>query len=185
MSDGPPGPRILPLDDDRDPPSLNIFRTLAKNRPLAKGFLSLGGHLLGGNVLPSREREIVILRVGWRANSEYEFGQHTTIGLAAGLSQAEIGRLTVDGCNGWSTDDAALIRLVDELCDSDVVGQETWTALASRWSESELLELLVLAGFYRLVSGMLNSVGVALEAKTPGWPASVADRRAASREASA
>jgi alkylhydroperoxidase family enzyme len=184
MSDGPTGPRIVPLDDDRDPPPLNIFRTLAKNRPLSKGFLSLGGHLLGGGVLPAREREIVILRVGWRANSEYEFGQHTIIGLDAGLTQEEVERLAVADPVEWSGDDAALIAMVDELCDADVVSDRTWNALATRWSESELLELLLLAGFYRLVSGMLNSVGVALEPTTPGWPESSAGRRTAPRESS-
>jgi 4-carboxymuconolactone decarboxylase len=182
MSDGPLGPRILPLDDDRDPPPLNIFRTLARNRPLSKSFLSLGGHLLTGGVLPAREREIVILRVGWRANSEYEFGQHTRIGLDSGLSQAEVERLTVADPTGWSHDDSALIRLVDELCDADVVSEDTWDRLAVRWSERELLELLLLAGFYRMVSGMLNSVGVALEPHTQGWPDGAIGRRTAPRE---
>jgi 4-carboxymuconolactone decarboxylase len=183
MTDGPLAPRILPIDDDRTPPPLNIFRTLARNRDLAKGFLALGGHLLGGNVLPAREREIVILRVGWRANSEYEFGQHTRIGLEAGLTTQEIERLAVPGTAGWSPADAVLVQLVDELCQADLVTEATWDALAARWSEPQLLELLVLAGFYRLVSGMLNSVGVALEPHTAGWPASAAEtRRRAPRE---
>lgn len=178
MSDGPLGPRILPLDDDRDPPPLNIFRTLAKNRALSKGFLALGGHLLSGGVLPPRDRELVILRVGWRANSEYEFGQHTRIGLDAGLTQDEIARLADADRAGWSGEDAVLIRMVDELCEDDVVSQDTWDQLAARWSEPELLELLLLAGFYRLVSGMLNSVGVPLEPHTPGWPDGAVGRRA-------
>src|SRR3954466_2478461 len=82
--------RIEPLADGVPGlPPLNIFRTIARNEPLAKGFLSLGGHLLRGEGLPAREREIVILRTGWRAQSEYEFGQHTAIGLAAGLTAQE------------------------------------------------------------------------------------------------
>ena len=44
------------------------------------------------------------------------------------------------------------------------------------------IALLVLAGYYRLVSGMLNSVGVALESETPGWPAGAAVRLRAPRE---
>jgi 4-carboxymuconolactone decarboxylase len=183
MTDGPAQPRIDPLPDDHEPPKLNIFRTLERNRALYKGFLRLGGHLLTAGVLPEREREIVILRTGWRAGSEYEFGQHTVIGRRAGLSDAEIEWLADSGSGGWDDADGALVRLVDELCDDDMVSESTWTALSARWNDEELLELLVLAGFYRLVSGMLNSVGVALEPATPGWPPSASPPRKAPREA--
>src|SRR3954452_1755252 len=149
---------------------LNIFLTLAKNPPLFDAFTAFGGHLLFKGSLPARDREIVILRVGRRAQTEYEFGQHTVIGKQAGLTDDEVARLARDGVDGWTDDDAALIRGADELCDNDVVSDETWRALTSRWDEPQLLEVLMLAGYYRLVSGVLNSAGVALEAGTPGWP---------------
>ncbi len=184
MTTGPSQPRIAPRPVDPDRPALNIFRTLSTNKPLAKGFLALGGHLLQGDVLPAREREIVILRVGWRSGSEYEFGQHTVIGRSAGLSSDEIDRLADAGDGSWSPEDQALVDLVDELCDDNVVSEATWQALHSRFDDAAMLELLVLAGFYRLVSGMLNSVGVALEPTTPGWPATATSRRRAPREES-
>lgn len=167
----PAHPRIAPLPPkDGEQPVLNIFRTLGRNRPLHKGFLTLGGHLLGGGALPAREREIVILRTGFRARSEYEFGQHTRIGRDAGLSDVEIARLADAASGGWSDDDQALVDMVDELCAHDVVSEPTWRRLRARWDDEHLLELLVLAGYYRLVSGLLNSVGVPLEPQTPGWP---------------
>ena len=164
-------------------PELNIFRTIGRNEALAKGFLALGGKLLSGHGIPAREREIVILRTGWRGQSEYEFGQHTTIGLSVGLTSAEIAALADAGEGSWSQDDAALIAMVDDLCAADVVSEPTWLLLRKRWSDEELLELLVLAGYYRLVSGLLNSAGVALEAGTPGWPEGAAARLVAPREA--
>jgi len=154
----------------RDGPPLNIFRTLAHEPDLFRAFSRLGGYLLRDGRLPGREREIVILRVGWRCGSEYEFGQHTVIGRAAGLTDDEIGRLARDSVGDWSAEDAALVHLADELCASDVVADSTWRALATRWDAGQLLELLVLAGYYRLVSGLLSSAGVALEPTTPGWP---------------
>lgn len=183
MTEAPTRPRISPLPPaDDEPAPLNIFRTLAHNRPLASGFLQLGGHLLRGGVLPEREREIVILRVGFRAASEYEFGQHTRIGTEAGLTADEIARLADSGGGSWNDDDAALVTMVDELCEDDLVSEQTWQRLRGRWSEAEVLELLVLAGYYRLVSGMLNSVGVALEPTTPGWPEGARVRRRAPRQ---
>ena len=181
MTTVPAAPRIAPADTDADPPPLNIFRTLSRNRDLYKGFLGLGTHLLGGDTLPAREREIVILRAGWRCGSEYEFGQHTAIGQLVGMADAEIAALADAAEFAWSGEDRALIAMVDELCADDIVSDETWSALAGRWSDEQLLELLVLAGYYRLVSGFLNSVGVALEAQTPGWPEGASPRRSAPR----
>jgi 4-carboxymuconolactone decarboxylase len=182
MTEGPPQPRILPMTDDRDPPSLNIFRTVKRNRGLYKGFLGLGFYLLDGGGLPAREREIVILRVGWRAASEYEFAQHSALGTRAGLSQREIGWLADVGPSAWAPDDLALVHLADELCDNDLVSDATWNALADRWSQAEILEFLVLAGFYRMVSGVLNSAGVPLERGAAGWPSAATAKRHAPRE---
>ncbi|HET7309952.1 MAG TPA: carboxymuconolactone decarboxylase family protein [Mycobacteriales bacterium] len=171
------GPRIDPLTPDEaahllgETRPLNIFLTLARNEDLFTSFLSLGSYLLSRKgTIPRREREIVILRVGWRCGSDYEFGQHTLIGKHVGLTDDEIGRLATQGLDGWSGQDAALVAMSDELCRDDVVSDATWARLAEQWSQPQLLELLVLAGFYRLVSGFLRSVGVQREPGTPGFP---------------
>ena len=150
---------------------LNIFGVLGKHPKLLKRFNLMGGFLLNKGLLPPREREIVILRVGWNARSRYEFGQHTLIGRQCGLTDAEIAALTGDpDAFAWSPDDRALIALADDLHADDCVSDATWAALAARWTEPELIELLLLAGFYRMVSGFLNSTGVELDDGVPGFP---------------
>ena len=153
----------------RDGVPLNIFGVLAHHPRLLKRFNLMGGLLLNGGRLPAREREIVVLRVGWNAQARYEFGQHTIIGREAGLTDDEITSLTRDD-GDWSDDDRTLIAMADELHADDCVSSATWQRLASRWDQAELVELLVLAGFYRLVSGFLNSAGVQLDDGVPGFP---------------
>jgi 4-carboxymuconolactone decarboxylase len=183
----PARPRIDPIDLDEvtddelrttlagalthDGRPLNIFGVLAHHPKLLKRFNLLGGFLLNKGLLPERERELVILRVGWNARAVYEFGQHTVIGRRCGLTDDEVAALTraVDD-HGWSADDRALIALADDLAADDCVSDETWSALTGRWSDAELVELLVVAGFYRLVSGFLNSAGVQLDDGVPGFP---------------
>ena len=60
---------------------LNIFGVLGTHPKLLKRFNLLGGFLLNKGLIPEREREIVILRVGWNARAVYEFGQHTLIAV--------------------------------------------------------------------------------------------------------
>lgn len=188
MSERPTTARIAPVDltaDDVDPElaqiletalthdgtPLNIFGVLGRHPKLLKRFNLLGGFLLNKGLLPERERELVILRIGWNARAQYEFGQHTIIGLRCGLTDDEITAITQPtGGHEWSVDDAALLALSDELSDDDCVSDATWTALSTRWSDAEIVELLIVAGFYRLVSGFLNSAGVQLDAGVPGFP---------------
>jgi 4-carboxymuconolactone decarboxylase len=175
-------PRIAPLTDPspevaeildktkiRPGPALNIFATLAHHPRLLKRFNVLGGLFLGRGLLPARERELVILRTGWRARCEYEFGQHVALGRRAGLTDEEVVRVTLDG-GGWSPDDALLIRLADEIHESRDVSDELWAGLSRRWARAELLELVTLAGFYGMVSSLLNAVRVQREPGAAGWP---------------
>ncbi len=177
----PRRPRIEPLARPDGKPALNIFNTLAHNRPLMKQFMAFGGHLLQEGEIDARSRELIILRVGWNCGAEYEFAQHMVIGRAAGVSDAEIQKITDRDDRGWSVQDLALLDASDELCSENSVSDATWNALASRFNESQLLELLLLVGFYRMVSGMLNGVGVALEPKVAGWPRDAGDHRIAPR----
>jgi alkylhydroperoxidase family enzyme len=150
---------------------LNIFGTIAHHPRLLKRFMTFAGLFLNKGLLPAREREIVILRVGWNCQSVYEFGQHTIIGERVGLSLDEVAALTRDVDAGqWSEDDSYLIAMADELCADNCVSDATWQALTKRWNEAELVELVMVAGVYRLVSGFLNTMGVELDADTPGWP---------------
>lgn len=150
---------------------LNVFGTLARHPALLKRFNALGGLFLAHGELPARDRELVILRVAWRARSVYEWGQHAVMGRRAGLSEEEVVRATGSPDDpAWSTQDRQTLAFTDELIDRDTVGDATWQAVASRWSDAQMLELVLLIGFYRMLAGFLNAVAVQPEPDLPGWP---------------
>lgn len=181
----PASPRLAPVDkttpelDDilagglRSPAGtpLNIFGTMAHHPKLLKRFLVYAGYFLNRGLIPAREREIVILRVGWNTESVYEFGQHTVIGRNCGLTDAEINALAGDpDGHAWSPRDRTLIDMVDDICAHNCVDDATWARLRPDWPDAELCELVLLVGNYRMVAGFLNTMGVELDADTPGWP---------------
>jgi alkylhydroperoxidase family enzyme len=181
----PSSPRIQPVTDVSDEVAailggginspagtpLNIFGTIAHHPRLLKRFMNFAGLFLNKGLLPAREREIVILRVGWNCQSVYEFGQHTIIGERVGLTMEEITAVTRDiSEHNWNARDIALLEMSDDLCADNCVSQQTWEKLSRDWKEDELIELVMVAGTYRLVSGFLNTMGVELDADTPGWP---------------
>lgn len=173
--EGEPSERVRAVfDATRTSPAadaLNIFRTLAHNGRVLQHMASLGGVFLVAGTLPIRLREIVILRVGSNTRCEYEFAQHVRIGMQSGLSEAEcLALLEADPGGDFDDDERTAVAMVDELCAADMVSAETWARLDARWSEGEIVELLMLAGYYRMVAGFLNSAGVELEEGLAGWP---------------
>jgi alkylhydroperoxidase family enzyme len=151
---------------------ISVLRTVANNPVALRRFHEMGG-LLGDSTVPRRELEIAILRVGWNCRSVYEFGQHTRLGRRFGLTDEEIAAIAGGDVDRFSPEDRELVALADDLCEHDCVSDTTWAALTSRYSTDQMIEMVMIAGFYRLVSCFLNSAGVALEEGTPGWPPGV------------
>jgi alkylhydroperoxidase family enzyme len=174
-------PRIPPLDLEKIDPEIrdrfnggpmdNIFRTLAHYPKLLKRWLVFGNHVLAKSSLSPRDRELIILRIGWLCRSEYEWGQHTLIGERAGLSRDEILRITTGPeAEGWNERDRAILNAVDELHRDSFISDGTWQKLREDFDDQQLLDLIFATGQYSLVSMTLNTLGVQLDDRLPGFP---------------
>ena len=146
-------------------PVLNIFRTLAHAPDALTAFLAWGSYILSKkNDLPQREREIVILRIGYLCRSGYEWTQHVEIGLRCGLTGDEVARIKAGPeAPGWSAADRALLQASDELHHDHFVSSPTWADLRSHFGEKACMDVVFTAGQYTQVSMMLNSFGVQLD----------------------
>jgi len=182
-------PRIPPLEPPFDettaallekmnPPGapnvLALFRVLARHPKLVERMTGWGGFLLGRHAaLPLRDREVVIDRVCARCSAEYEWGVHVAaFARAAGFDAAQITAI-VDANADLAplTDrDRLLVRLVDELHETSTVGDALWHAAAAVWTPPQLIELLLLAGWYRAVAYVCNAAQVPLEAWQARFP---------------
>jgi 4-carboxymuconolactone decarboxylase len=148
-----------------------VFTTMVRNRGLFRKWMPFGAKLLAGKVA-GRDRELAILRVGWRCQARYEWGQHVLAGRRVGLTDDEIRRIKVGpDADGWSARDAAILRAVDELHDDACVTDATWAELELFYADPQLIELVFLIGEYHLVSFALNSVGVQPDEGLPGLDA--------------
>jgi 4-carboxymuconolactone decarboxylase len=187
MTDLPP-PRIAPLAPPHAPdleallkkmtppqaPSvLALFRTLAHHPALAEAMTGVGRVLLGRqSTLPLRSREVVIDRVCARCGAEYEWGVHVTgFAEAAGFSPAQVAAIADPAADDGALTEAdrQLVQLVDTLHDSGAVSDALWTELAARWSAPQLVELLVLSGWYHAISYVCTGARVPLEPWAARW----------------
>jgi len=133
-----------------------------------KRWTPFAGHVLGKQTLSFRDRELLILRIGWLNQAEYEWAQHVEIAKRGGFTDADIDRITKGSQAGWDKHEAALLQAADDLKANSVVSDETWKTLSERYSTEQLMDVVFTIGQYNLVSWALNSFGVPLDDFLPG-----------------
>ena len=147
---------------------LNLFRVMMNHPKLTRRWTVFAGHVLQKQTLPPRERELLILRIGWLNQAEYEWAQHVEIAKRCGITDAEIERVQQGPAVGWNAHEAALLQAADDLFENSVVSDRTWAALAAKYSTEEMMDVVFTIGQYNLVSWALNSFGVPLDDFLPG-----------------
>ena len=148
----------------------NIFKTLANYPKLMKRWMVFANHILGKSSLDVRERELLILRIGYLCQAGYEWGQHVQIARQAGMSDAEISSCqTGSQSAGLSDLDRLLFQATEELHTDAHVSDATWAGLSERLNTQQLMDVVFTVGQYTLVSMALNSFGVQLDEGLPGW----------------
>ncbi|HLX81037.1 MAG TPA: carboxymuconolactone decarboxylase family protein [Burkholderiales bacterium] len=147
---------------------LNIFRVMMNHPDLTRRWTVFAGHVLRKQTLPLREREMLILRIGWLNQAEYEWAQHVEIAKRGGITEAEIERIKQGPAAGWNPHEAALLQAADDLFENSVVSDETWAKLAAKYSTEQMMDAVFTVGQYNLVSWALNSFGVPLDDFLPG-----------------
>src|SRR4051812_27249475 len=149
------------------PSILALFRVLAHHPHLAERMKGLGGSLLSPKAsLPLRDREVVIDRVCARCGAEYEWGVHVAaFAEAAGFSAAQVADIADARSDGASltSRDRLLVRMADELHDTSTVSDGLWREMEKVWNAPQLVELLMLAGWYHAISYVCNATRVPLE----------------------
>ena len=170
----PPYPPAMQEDFDklmRGAPPLLLFRTVARNPRVLQRMMA--GGLLDRGSISLRSRELMILRTCARCGAEYEWGVHVAIyGGKAEWTPAQL-RSTVHGgadeaC--WSAEDRLVLRLADQLHDTNHVDDDLWTKASAQFTAEQLVELIMLAGLYHAVSYVINATGVQHEAFAPRFP---------------
>jgi alkylhydroperoxidase family enzyme len=152
-------------------PPLVLFTTLARDPRLFERFR--GGSLLDKGHLTLRQREIVIGRVTAQCRSEYEWGVHIAFfAERAGIDETMQRSLVLgsgeDPC--WSGAERAIIRACDELHAAADLSDAAWDALREHLTEMAAVEIVMLAGFYRTVSYLTNSLRLPVESFAKRFP---------------
>ncbi|MEO8321551.1 MAG: carboxymuconolactone decarboxylase family protein [Bradyrhizobium sp.] len=177
-------PRLAPLEPPYTPqiqaqfdrimrgaPPLMLFRVMAGHSRAWEKFRA--GGLLDRGPLSLRQREIVIDRTCARNACEYEWGVHvTTFAEAAHLTAEQVRATVRDAADAacWSEAEQALIAAVDGLHERATLDDAEFKALSAHYDEAQILEIILLCGFYRTVSYLANTMALPLEENAARFP---------------
>ncbi len=148
---------------------IRLFRTLAHSERALK---KIGGAGLLDKESPlcMKHREIIILRTSFNLHTSYEWGIHVqAFSEHAGLSAAQV----ADTCHTspitkiWSAEEMILLKVVDSLTTSAAITDELWEKLSSEFSIDQIMEIIMLVGFYHTIAFLNNAMAVEQEDGTP------------------
>lgn len=150
---------------------LALFATMARDPRLFQRLMA--GGLLDRGHLTLRQRELVIGRITARCGCEYEWGVHVALfGQRIGLTDAERSALVYGAADDpcWPVGEQALLALCDSLDQTCRLPEELWSRGREAVGELGVLEVVMLAGFYRTISYLVATLQLAPEPFAARFP---------------
>ena len=142
----------------------NLILAFIHHPDLLKRWFPYGMHVMKDSTLPARHRELIIMRVAWLNQSDYEWGHHARLSRAVGITDAELKLVTLGyEAEGWSDFERLLLKAVDEMKLETTIKDETYEGLSAEYSVKQMLDLIQTFGAYNIVSMSLNIFGIQLE----------------------
>jgi alkylhydroperoxidase family enzyme len=160
--------RVTPLEGT----GIAVGRTFSRHAKLNQPRGARANFINRVSKLTPKHREMLILRIGWNCQAEYEWAQHVgSVGRARehGLDPVRIAE--GPSAQGWSPFEQALLRSVDELYRDTMVSDKTWAELSKEYDPGLMMSAVFTPSSYRATSMSLNTFGVQLEPGNERFPA--------------
>lgn len=152
---------------------LSIFQTLLNHPQLAGPFNDLLATMLWHGALDRRLRELVIMRIGWLTECNYEWTQHWRVASRLGVSAEDLlGVRDWRSHNDFGPTERAVLAATDDVVRDGAVSAASWADCERELGgdKTVLIELVTVIGAWRMVSSILQSLEVPLEEGVAAWP---------------
>ncbi len=149
-------------------PKLNLYKIVAHAENSIRHFIRMGSSLLTQNKLDDNLRELAILRVASLSNSNYEWVQHKRIAIGIGMPEEKIEGVRSGPENGpFNELERLVLKFTDEVTTHIKASPATFNAISKYLDHREIVELLLVIGYWSMVARLLETVEVELEDENP------------------
>jgi 4-carboxymuconolactone decarboxylase len=148
--------------------SAGPWSPLLRSPKLAAHMLRLGNYIRFKTSLSRKLNELAILITGREWTAQYEWYAHYKMAMEAGLAPAIADAIALDKRpEGMAPDEEAVYAFCTELHRTKRVSDATYAKARAQLSEEQIVDLIGIAGYYDIISMMLNVAEVPLPAGTP------------------
>ncbi len=141
-----------------------MYRTLLNDPELTEHVSNLGTYLRFQATLPGDIRECAILYGAHRMNVPYEWEKHQEPAVTAGLGPDVIEAIRQN--KPLPEPYCFAVLAAEHALALESIPEDLQNHIIHLWSVKGLLELVVLAGFYRMIAGIINAFDVQLPPKS-------------------
>jgi alkylhydroperoxidase family enzyme len=148
----------------------NIHRTQGNNPAVLRASRTFSNTLWTEGGFDAATRELIILRTARVRDSIYEWQQHAPIGLAAGLTRAQITALGAwQQSAEFSDPERAVLAYVDAVAGMAAVPGELVTNLRAHYPDATVVGITMICGFYIAMARFMTALDIELEDPFIGW----------------
>ncbi len=154
------------LFDQNDVGTADIFRGMANAPTQFQWYMRYSSRLW--EILPARERELVILAAARALEHPYEWHQHVRLGREAGVSDEEITAISEGRGEPFDAQDAALLTYARAVALGDVRDGDH-DRLREEYDDEIVVGVAMLAAHYVATARVLDAMGIEPEEEFVGW----------------
>jgi 4-carboxymuconolactone decarboxylase len=153
-------PRVREVLGRLPEPRINLFTMLAGAPALIGPTLRLGEAILTKSDLDVVLRELAILHTARITGTEYEWVQHEAIARLVGIDEEKISAVERGEIEGAPFDarESLALAIVGEVAGGGTPSEELVKRGESELGRAQLLELLIVAGYYAMLGGVMRAV---------------------------
>jgi 4-carboxymuconolactone decarboxylase len=118
--------------------------------------------------LSDRVRQVVILAVGAVWAADYEIYAHSAVARHSGITDDAVRRLAAGTLPDTLSDEEKIAyRFARELSTTHRIDDSTFNQARKAFGDSGIVDIIILAGTYYTVCGLLNAFEVPAPSETP------------------
>ena len=144
------------------------FNAALRSPTVAGAFLELQASEERHTSLSDRVRQVVILAAGAAWGTDYEIYAHSAVAGRCGISVDAVSRLAAGTLpDTFDDDEKFAYRFTQQLSTSHRIDDTTFTQARKAFGDRGITDIIVLAGTYCTVCGLLNAFEVPTPSESP------------------
>lgn len=153
------------------PTKVNFFRMLGYSPGAFNPMIDLTNAIFRDLTISDYHKELMVLLLASHENVAYEWEQHVSIAQAAGVRPDQFVAIA-EGCledtQAFKEDERVLLRFGQAILDKGKAPGVLFKHALEHFSIQELSDAIIVIGYYRMLSGYIQTFDIAIDAQKDG-----------------